>query len=158
MLAPPETPVGVAGWPRLLLRLEGAALMAAALFVYARAGGDWGFCALLFFAPDLSMVFYLAGPRVGATAYNCAHVTFAPLLLGALGLLSGQPLLTRLALIHLAHIGFDRALGFGLKYLPPSAIRIWVALARRGAGRDGVHFGSGALKIQRWPNGSRRLA
>ena len=43
MLAPAETPVGVAGWPRLLLRLEGAALLAAALFVYARAGGGWGF-------------------------------------------------------------------------------------------------------------------
>ena len=116
MLAPAETPVGVAGWPRLLLRLEGAALMAAALFVYARAGGGWGFCALLFFAPDLSMLFYLAGPRIGAAAYNCAHVTFAPLLLGAVGLLSGEPILARLALIHLAHIGLDRALGFGLKY------------------------------------------
>ncbi len=134
MLAPAETPVGVAGWPRVLLRLEGAALMAAALFVYARAGGDWGFCALLFFAPDLSMVFYLAGPRAGATAYNCAHVTFAPLLLGALGLLSGQPLLTRLALIHLAHIGFDRALGFGLKY--PTAFGD-THLGRIGAARRG---------------------
>jgi Domain of unknown function (DUF4260) len=39
--------------------LEGAALVAAALFLYA--GGGWGFCALLFFAPDLSMLFYLAG-------------------------------------------------------------------------------------------------
>lgn len=116
MLAPAEAPVGLAGWPRLLLRLEGAALMAVALFLYARADGDWTFCALLFFAPDLSMIFYLAGARPGAIAYNCAHVTFAPLLLGSIGLLFGQPLLTRLALIHLAHIGFDRALGLGLKY------------------------------------------
>ncbi len=116
MIAPPEAPLGVAGWPRILLRLEGAALMAAALFLYARAGGGWGSCALLFFAPDLSMIFYLAGPRIGAVAYNCAHVTFVPLLLGAAGLAFGPPLLTRLALIHLAHIGFDRALGFGLKY------------------------------------------
>jgi hypothetical protein len=111
-----ETPSGVVGWPRLLLRLEGAALMAVALFLYARADGGWGLCALLFFAPDLSMIFYLAGPRVGATAYNGAHVTFVPLLLGLVGVLSGQPLLTRLALIHLSHIGFDRAVGYGLKY------------------------------------------
>ena len=105
------------------------------------------------------MVFYLAGPRVGATAYNCVHVTFAPLLLGVLGLLFGQPLLTRLALIHLAHIGFDRALGFGLKY--PTAFGD-THLGRIGTapGREvmRVHFGSGALKIQRWPKGSRRLA
>jgi len=132
MLAPAETPVGVSGWPRLLLRLEGAAPMAAALFAYERAGGDWGFCALLFFAPDLSMVFYLAGPQVGAAAYNCAHVTFVPLALGVAGLMFGQPLLTRLALIHLAHIGFDRALGFGLKY--PTAFAD-THLGRIGAAR-----------------------
>ena len=134
MPSPPDAHVGAAGWPLLLLRLEGAALMAAALFVYARGGGDWGFCALLFFAPDLSMVFYLAGPRVGAVAYNCAHVTFVPLLYGVAGLLSGRPLLTSLALIHLAHIGFDRALGFGLKY--PTAFGD-THLGRIGAARRG---------------------
>jgi hypothetical protein len=106
--------------------------MAAALFVHARAGGDWGFCALVFFAPDLSMILYLAGPRVGAIAYNCAHVTFVPLALGVAGLMFGQPLLTRLALIHLAHIGFDRALGFGLKY--PTAFAD-THLGRIGAAR-----------------------
>jgi hypothetical protein len=116
MIAPPEAPLGVAGWPRLLLRLEGAALTAAALFLYARAGGGWGFFALLFLAPDLSMLFYLAGPRVGAVAYNCAHVTFVPLVVGVVGAMFGQSLLIQLALIHLAHIGLDRALGFGLKY------------------------------------------
>jgi len=135
MFAPPEAPLGLAGWPRILLRLEGAALMAAALFLYARAGGGWGFCALLFFAPDLSMIFYLAGPRVGAIAYNCAHVTFLPLLLGAAGLAFGQPLLTRLALIHLAHIGVDRALGFGLKY--PTAFAD-THLGRVGAARRAI--------------------
>jgi hypothetical protein len=116
MVAPPEAPLGLAGWPRNLLRLEGAALMAAALFLYGRGDGGWGFFALLFLAPDLSMIFYVAGPRMGAIAYNCAHVTFVPLLLGAAGLAFGPPLLTRLALIHLAHIGVDRALGFGLKH------------------------------------------
>ncbi|MBI3274796.1 MAG: DUF4260 domain-containing protein, partial [Methylocystis sp.] len=32
---------GVAGWPKILLRLEGAALFVAALYVYWRIGGDW---------------------------------------------------------------------------------------------------------------------
>ncbi|KAF2989540.1 DUF4260 domain-containing protein [Methylocystis sp. MJC1] len=106
----------VSGAPKLLLRLEGAALMAAALFYYAQAGGDWGRFALLFLAPDLSLFAYLAGPRPGAILYNIAHTTIGPLAYGALGAATGQPLLMQLAAIHLAHIGFDRLLGFGLKY------------------------------------------
>ncbi|WP_442756040.1 DUF4260 domain-containing protein [Methylocystis sp. JAN1] len=106
----------VSGWPKLLLRVEGAALMAAALFYYAIAGGDWGRFALLFLVPDLSLLAYLAGPAPGAVVYNAAHTTIGPLAYGALGAALGQPVLLQLAAIHLAHIGFDRALGFGLKY------------------------------------------
>lgn len=106
----------VSGGPKLLLRLEGAALMAAALFYYAQAGGDWGRFALLFLAPDLSLFAYLAGPGPGAIVYNAAHTTMGPLAYGALGAATGQPLLVQIAAIHLAHIGFDRLLGFGLKY------------------------------------------
>jgi hypothetical protein len=103
-------------WPKVLLAMEGAALLAVALFAYSRLGGDWGRFALLFLAPDIAIIFYFAGPRIGAIVYNCAHVTFVPLALATFGLLSGKPIVAQLALIHLAHIGLDRALGFGLKY------------------------------------------
>lgn len=107
---------GVSGWPKMLLRFEGAALLAAASFAYGRFGASWGQFALLFFVPDISFLGYLAGPRVGAIAYNAAHTTIGPLSLGALGLFFDNALLSQLALIHLAHIGLDRALGYGLKY------------------------------------------
>jgi Domain of unknown function (DUF4260) len=112
----PETRIGVSGWPAILLRLEGAALLAAASFAYARLGGEWRWFAYLFFAPDLSFLAYLAGPRVGAVAYNGAHTTIVPLIVGALGVVLKEPFMTQIAAIHLAHIGFDRALGYGLKY------------------------------------------
>jgi hypothetical protein len=115
MALSPET-LTVSGWPKILLRLEGAALLAAASFGYWRVGGGLGPFAGLFFAPDLSFIAYLAGPRIGAVAYNCAHTTLTPLAVGAFGLWSGETALTHFALIHLAHIGFDRALGYGLKY------------------------------------------
>jgi hypothetical protein len=114
--APAEEARHAPDWPKILLAMEGAALAAVALFAYPRIGGDWRLFALLFLAPDLTMIFYFAGPRLGAVAYNCAHVTFVPLALVVFGVLSGKPLLTQLALIQLAHIGVDRALGFGLKY------------------------------------------
>jgi hypothetical protein len=96
-------------------RLEGLALLAAAILAYAQAGQGWLLFAVLFLAPDLSFAGYLAGPRAGAWAYNLAHSLIGPLLLGAAGLLGGADLAIGLALIWLAHIGFDRALGYGLK-------------------------------------------
>ena len=68
------------------------------------------------FAPDLSMFGYLVSVRVGSLAYNCVHRTIEPILTGALGFAVGYPLLSWLAAIWAAHIGFDRMLGHGLKY------------------------------------------
>jgi hypothetical protein len=106
----------VLGWPKALLRFEGAALMATALFAYYRLEFDWRLLALLFFAPDLSFLFYLAGPRAGAIAYNSAHTMIVPLAVGGVGVLFAVTPMLAISLIHLAHIGFDRMLGYGLKY------------------------------------------
>ncbi|MEI9990215.1 MAG: DUF4260 domain-containing protein [Rhizomicrobium sp.] len=106
----------VEGGVRGLLRAEGLALMAGAAALYWRVGGDWKQFAILFLVPDLSFAGYLAGPRLGAAAYNTMHSTLLPLALAALGIALNTPLATQIALIWLAHIGFDRALGYGLKY------------------------------------------
>ncbi|HEX4296183.1 MAG TPA: DUF4260 domain-containing protein [Rhizomicrobium sp.] len=97
-------------------RLEGLALLAAGLAPYARLGGDWMLFAKLFLLPDLSFAAYLFGPRAGAFAYNAMHSTLGALALGAFGYLTGEPFACLIALIWLCHIGFDRALGYGLKY------------------------------------------
>ncbi len=99
-----------------LLRLEGAAVLAAAVAAYAFIGGAWPLFALLLLAPDLAMIGYRFGPVVGAAAYNAVHAYLAPAALGAAGLALGAPVMQGLALIWLAHIGLDRTLGFGLKY------------------------------------------
>jgi hypothetical protein len=104
------------GGVRLLLRTEGLALLAGAAALYGHAGGDWKLFVLLFLAPDLSFIGYVAGPGAGAAAYNAAHSTVGPLVLAALGIALAEPLAVSLALIWLAHVGFDRALGYGLKY------------------------------------------
>jgi hypothetical protein len=103
------------GGLRWLLRAEGAALLAGAMLAYDLAGNGWLLFALLFLVPDLSMLGYLAGPRPGAALYNAAHATPGPIALAAAGLLAA-PALLPFALIWLAHIGFDRMLGYGLKY------------------------------------------
>ncbi len=107
---------GVGGGVNWMLRFEGLALLAAATAAYVHEGFGWGWFALFFLAPDLTFAAYLLGPRWGAAAYNTLHSTIGPLALGAIGLALGAAPLEMAALIGLAHVGFDRTLGYGLKY------------------------------------------
>lgn len=111
-----SSPSAVIGGVRLLLQCEGLALFAAALGVYAHQSFGWGWFTLFFLAPDITLAAYVCGPRLGAAAYNAAHSTIGPLTIGAAGLALGSTRLEMAALIGLAHIGFDRAIGDGLKY------------------------------------------
>jgi len=72
--------------------------------------------AALFLVPDLSMIAYALGTGVGARIYNAVHTYTTPLVIGILGYFLSRPLLEILCAIWIAHIGFDRFLGFGLKY------------------------------------------
>lgn len=99
-----------------MLRIEGAAIFLFALIAYSRTGQSWWLFALLFFAPDLSMLAYLANPRIGAACYNFVHTLSLPVMLFCSGLLLHLSLALVLATIWFAHIGFDRMLGYGLKY------------------------------------------
>lgn len=120
----------VHGPVRLWLRLEGLCVLAAAAYAYAHSGRSWLLFAALFLVPDLSFAGYAAGPRAGAIVYNLAHSYAGPLILGVAAAATGTTLAW--ALIWTAHIGFDRALGYGLKY--PTAFAD-THLGRIGRGR-----------------------
>ena len=102
--------------PRLLLHVEGLALLVGALVLYFDTGFGWLLLVVLLLVPDLSMLGYLAGPRVGAAAYDAAHTTIVPIALGVARALADADTPVQLALVWLAHIGADRLLGYGLKY------------------------------------------
>jgi hypothetical protein len=120
-LAPPGTEAarsapGVTGMPRLILRGEGLALFALATGAFVLTGLSWWIYAALILAPDLSFAGHVAGPRLGALVYNTVHSTVLPACLLGLGLASADALMLGVAAIWAAHIGFDRLLGYGLKY------------------------------------------
>ncbi|HEY2034557.1 MAG TPA: DUF4260 domain-containing protein [Rhizomicrobium sp.] len=104
------------GGVKTLLQLEGLAMLAASVGLYRLIGGDWKLFAILILAPDLIFLGYLFGPRIGAAAYNAVHTITGPLLLAGWGLAAGQHIALAVSLIWMAHISFDRAIGFGLKY------------------------------------------
>ena len=106
---------------RLLLRLEGLAIAAGAVVLYADCDHNWWLFILLVLAPDLSFLGYLAGPRLGAAAYNLVHNLVLPIALGTTGVLADSDGAIAVALIWLTHIGVDRLVGYGLKY--PTAFK-----------------------------------
>jgi hypothetical protein len=102
--------------PRILLHLEGALTLMLSVFFYRQLDARWSLFAILFLAPDLFMLGYLANVRVGSAIYNFAHTCLTPAILLAIAYFAVKPQLFPITLIWTAHIGFDRLLGFGLKY------------------------------------------
>jgi hypothetical protein len=103
------------GRVRSVLRAEGLFVLAAAALAYSKLGAGWGVFFVCFLLPDLSLLGYLAGSRVGAFSYNAVHSYIGPVacLAGALASSAHLPLVV--GLIWRAHNGFDRTLGYGLK-------------------------------------------
>ncbi|MFC1961028.1 DUF4260 domain-containing protein [Chloroflexota bacterium] len=102
--------------PGLLLRLEGLAVLIAAVALYYHLRGPaWLFIVLLL-APDLAMIGYAVNQSVGAVVYNSVHFYGLPLALAALALATGWQTGLLLALIWTAHIAMDRLAGYGFKY------------------------------------------
>ncbi len=101
--------------PVLQRRVEATAMLVAAIAAHGLLGFSWSTFALCFFLPDLTLLAYAAGPRVGGRAYNLAHFFGWPIAIGAFGVLAGSEGAQQAALIWGAHVAFDRALGWGLK-------------------------------------------
>lgn len=100
----------------LILRAEGLAALAGATYAYQLYGGGWLLFALLFFAPDVFMLGYLINKRIGAHIYNAGHSYLTPAFILLLAYAMSSFVGISIALIWIAHIGFDRAMGYGLKY------------------------------------------
>lgn len=115
------------------LRLEALAAVALSALFYARTGASWWLFAALWLTPDLSMLGYLAGPKMGARIYNAIHSYVTPATLAVVGLLLRTEVMLPYALIWMNHIGVDRLLGYGLKY--PDGFG-WTHLGKLGGKRS----------------------
>ena len=102
-------------WTRPWLRAEGVATFAAGLAGFLYLGLPWWGFALLLIVPDVSMVGYLRGPRLGAIVYNVAHDLATGAAIAGLGLAIGSVPLAAVGAILVAHSGMDRMMGYGLK-------------------------------------------
>jgi hypothetical protein len=99
-----------------LIKVEELALAALAVFLFRFLGYAWWWLAVLFLAPDASIVGYLAGPRVGAFTYNLVHQKAVAVTLYIVGYFAGSHAMQLAGVVMLAHSSADRVLGYGLKH------------------------------------------
>jgi hypothetical protein len=102
---------------KTLLKLEEVAM--AAISIYFLSLHDLGLSAwawlLLFFAPDISMLGYLANARIGAFTYNLIHHKGFAIFVIAIGYFMKVESLIAVGILMFAHSSVDRILGYGLK-------------------------------------------
>lgn len=100
---------------KTLLRLEELAFFLFSIYLFSLLPFPWWYFPVLFFVPDLGMLGYLAGPRVGAVIYNFVHHRGLALLYYILGINLSLPVLALAGVILFAHSSLDRVFGYGLK-------------------------------------------
>ena len=103
---------------KYVLKLEELAMTLLAIYFLNQhlLGLSWWVWALLFFAPDISMLGYLVNTRTGAFCYNLFHHKGIAILVIAIGFLMNVEMALAVGILLFAHSSFDRIWGYGLKY------------------------------------------
>ena len=115
-MKPSSSPGAVVGGVRAVLRIEGLVALAASLVAYSSLRGSWGTFLALFLLPDVSFAAALLGRRAATAAYDAAHTYALPLGIAIVAETTGHRGTLPFMVVWTAHIGFDRAVGYGLKY------------------------------------------
>lgn len=112
----PSTLEATTPWVRRWLRAEGLAAFVGGITAWVLLGGAPIWLIVLILAPDLAIAGYLRGPHVGAVVYNVVHNWATAGIVLGLGFAFAVPGLVLAGVVLIAHVGMDRALGYGLKY------------------------------------------
>lgn len=99
-----------------LLKLEEAALFLLCIFLFNQLNFAWWWFPALLLLPDLGMLGYLVNAKTGAFTYNLLHHRLFAVSIAFYALSYGGDHWKLAAIILFAHISFDRAMGYGLKY------------------------------------------
>jgi hypothetical protein len=101
---------------KTVIQLEELGLFLFGIFLFNQLNYPWWWFLALILAPDLSMIGYLFGNRIGAFTYNFFHHRGLAILVYLIGIYYSNSLIQLLGIILFAHSSMDRMMGYGLKY------------------------------------------
>jgi len=96
--------------------VEGLVALLVALAVFVAFDGRAWLLVVLALAPDLSVLGYLASPRIGRLACDLVHPYVLPGAIGAAVVWFDVPIAVQVAGVWVALIGADRLSGYGLEF------------------------------------------
>ena len=98
------------------LKLEEVAQFLLGMYLFSLLPYAWWWFPALLLTPDIGMLGYLGGNKLGAFFYNLFHHKGVAIVLYLVGISIDNTLLQLVGTILYAHAAFDRVLGYGLKY------------------------------------------
>jgi hypothetical protein len=98
------------------LQLEELGMFLFGIFLFNQLDFAWWWFLVLILAPDLAMIGYLFGNRIGAFSYNLFHHRALAVLIYALGFYYSNDWSQLIGVMLFAHASMDRVFGYGLKY------------------------------------------
>ncbi len=101
---------------KTILKLEEVMMLALGIYLFDQLDFAWWWFVALLLAPDIGMLGYLFGNKIGAATYNLFHHKGIAILVYLMGTYLTLPIVQLAGIILFSHSSFDRALGYGLKY------------------------------------------
>ncbi len=99
-----------------IIKIEEVAMFGCSIWLFAQLPYSWWWFWVLLLTPDISMIGYAAGNKVGAAMYNFFHHKGVAIAVGLIGMYMSNPMLQLVGIILFAHSSMDRIFGYGLKY------------------------------------------
>lgn len=99
-----------------VLKLEEIAQFLLGMYLFSLLPYAWWWFPALLLAPDIGMVGYLGGAKMGAFFYNIFHHKGVAIAIYLAGIYFDNSVLQLVGAMLFAHAAFDRMLGYGLKY------------------------------------------
>ncbi len=99
-----------------LIQIEEAALLIVSIYALYFLKVEWWYYLLFVLAPDISMLGYLAGNKIGAFIYNLFHHKGVAILVFLVGIVAQLWIVQVIGILLFGHSSMDRMFGYGLKY------------------------------------------
>ena len=98
-----------------IIKLEEAAMFGLSIYMLNSLQAEWWWYLILIIGPDISMLGYAAGNKIGAVSYNLFHHKGVAIAVFVAGLLLPHLLLQITGIVLFGHSSMDRMFGYGLK-------------------------------------------
>lgn len=101
---------------KTVVKFEELGLFILGIYFFSQLNYVWWWFLVLILVPDLSMIGYLSGNKIGAFCYNVVHHRGLAISLYLVGIYCSNEIVQLSGVILFAHSSMDRMFGYGLKY------------------------------------------